>query len=388
MNQKNGCEKRMKKMTYINLLVMLILTLAACTKNDSEKNSAVETNKHQTSVKESTKPYVRGIGNVDVLNTNGGIEGLERMEWFYDNIQNGVRSDLRIVHYTIEGDPIITDLKYNGESLKVKYDTTRDKFGSGEIKTNSCSNMIEEVNPTNTTYIATDCKGVPFGKDEILKISYNMSQQDLFEFELKYGVKLENEVNTKKNKKKKVISARETMETSDFVLAENVKQEVYKRLVFANYLAEKDLETTCGSKDSMNYYLKVYINGAQREYRWSVCDQSPDGVELTKIAKYIIQQSEKKQSEKPEVTVQGYVLQAKDDTLLIGEDLNMLEYEWLKDELKQTNLDAYNFDFTILEGVNSEDFHLGDKILARIEGSIKGSKPGRAKVRDIKKLNF
>ncbi|HJV16678.1 MAG TPA: DUF4362 domain-containing protein [Bacillales bacterium] len=70
------------------------------------------------------------------------------MERFYDNIQNGVRSDLRIVHYTIEGDPILTDLKYNGESLEVKYDTTRDKFGSGEIKTNSCSNMIEEVNPT------------------------------------------------------------------------------------------------------------------------------------------------------------------------------------------------------------------------------------------------
>ncbi|HJV16679.1 MAG TPA: hypothetical protein VJ546_04725, partial [Bacillales bacterium] len=67
MNQKNGCEKQMKKMTYINLLVMLILTLAAFTKNDSEKNSAVETNKHQTSIKESTKPYVRGIGNVDVL---------------------------------------------------------------------------------------------------------------------------------------------------------------------------------------------------------------------------------------------------------------------------------------------------------------------------------
>jgi hypothetical protein len=364
---------------------MLILTLAACNKNDSEKNSPIETDKHSTSVKESTKPYVKGIGNVDVLNTNGGIEGLERMERFYDNIQKEVPSDLRIVHYTIEGDPILTDLKYNGESLEVKYDTTQDKFGSGDIKTNSCSNIIEEVNPTNTSYIATDCKGVPLEKVPILQISYNMSQQDLFEFELKYGVKLENEVNTKKNTIRKVISARET---SDFVLAENVKQEVYKRLVFANYLAEKDLETTCGSKDSMNYYLKVYINGAQREYRWSACDQSPDGVRLTKIAEYIIQQSEKKQSEMPDVTVQGYVLQAKDDTLLIGEDLNMLEYEWLKDELQQTNLDAFNFNFTILEGVNSEDYHLGDKIQARIEGSIEGSKPGRAKVKDIKKLGF
>ncbi|MBP2077101.1 hypothetical protein [Oceanobacillus polygoni] len=115
--------------------------------------------------------------------------------------------------------------------------------------------------------------------------------------------------------------------------------------MFANYLAEKDLETTCESKDSMNYYLKVYINGAKREYRWSACDQSPDGVELTKIAEYIIQQSEneKKQSEKHEVTVQGYVLQAKDDILLIGEGLNMLDYEWLKDEIQHMNLRCLHF---------------------------------------------
>jgi hypothetical protein len=378
----------MKKLTYINLLIMLIFTLAACNKNDNEKNSTVEIKKHPTSVKESIKPYVSGIGNVDVLNTHGSIEGVERIESFYDNMQKDVPSKLRIVHYTIEGDPMLTDLTYNGKALKVKEDTTRDKFGSGEIRTNSCKNMVKEENPTNTSYIAVDCKDVPFGKEMILNISYNMSQQDLFEFELKYGVKLENEANTKSNTTKKVISAKKTVKKSDFALPASVKQEVYKRLVFANYLAEKNLETTCESKDSMNYDLKVYINGAQREYRWSTCDQSPDGAELTKIAEYIIQQSEKKQSEEPDVTVQGYVLQAKDDTLLIGEDLNIFDYEWLKDEIQLTNLDAYNIDFTILEGVNSGEFHLGDKIQAHIEGSIEGSKPGRAKVKDIQKLDF
>jgi hypothetical protein len=360
---------------------MMIFTLTACNTNDREKNSTNTNSGPQSAVKESTKPYVSGVGNVDVLNTHGSIEGLERIDRFYDNMQKDVPSKLRIVHYTIEGDPMLTDLTYNGDVLEVKEDTTRDKFGSGEIKTNSCKDIKKEVNPTNTSYIAVDCKGVPFGKEMILSISYNMSQQDLFEFELKYGVKLENQINSKKREK-------ETSQKSNFVLPASVKQEVYKRLVFANYLAEKNLETTCESKDSMNYYLKVYINGAQREYRWSACDQSPDGVEFTKIAKYIIQQSEQEQSEEPEVTVQGYVLQAKDDTLLIGEDLNIFNYEWLKDEIQLTNLDAYNFEFTILEGVNSGDFHLGDKIQAHIEGSIKGSKPGRAKVKDIKQLDF
>ncbi len=240
---------------------------------------------------------------MDVLNTHGSIEGLERMQNFYDNMENGVPSNLRIGHYTIEGDPILTDLSYNGESLEVKDDNTRDAYGSGEIRTNSCSYMIKEVTPTNTSYIAIDCKAGSYGKEELLKINYNMSQQDLFEFELKYGGKLENEINTKTNTTKKVISANETKVTSDFVLGASLKQEVYKRLVFANYLAEKDLETNCESEDSLNYYLKVYINGGHREYRWSVCDQSPDGVELTNIAEYIIQQSEKQEWDRGSGTV-------------------------------------------------------------------------------------
>ncbi|EST56703.1 hypothetical protein T458_00025 [Brevibacillus panacihumi W25] len=376
----------MKKMTQINLLIMLIFILAACNTNDNETNRTNADSGPQSA--DSTKPYVQGVENVDVLNTHGSIEGLERMHSFYDNMRNGVPSDLRIVHYTTEGDPMITDLTYNGKLLKVKDDTTRDKYGSGEIRTNSCSNMIEEVNPTNTSYIAVDCNSGHFGKEEILKISYNMNQQDLFEFELKYGVNLENEVITKPITTEKENSTIETNVKGDSVVAASVKQEVYKRLVFANYLAEKDLETTCASKESMNYYLKVYINGGQREFRWSECDQSLEGLKFTEIAEYIIKQSEKKQTEKSEVTVQGYVLQVKDDTLLIGEGLNMIDYEWLKDEIQQMDLDAYIFDFTILEGVNTKEFNPGDKIQATIEGSIRGSKPGRAKVKDIKKLVF
>jgi len=212
-----------------------------------------------------------------------------------------------------------------------------------------------------------------------------MKQQDLFEFELKYGEKLENEVNTK-NMTKNVGSAKETEVTSDFVLPASVKQEVFKQLVFANYLAKKDLVTSCKSKESMNYNLKVYINGGQHTIRWSTCDQSPDGIKFTKIADYIIKQSEMKQSEKTEVTVQGYVLQVENDTLLIGGDLNMLDYEWIKDELGKMDPNDYFFDFILLEGVQVGAFELGDKIQATIEGNIIGSKPGRAKVKDIRKL--
>ncbi|MBS4219489.1 DUF4362 domain-containing protein [Bacillus sp. FJAT-49711] len=366
----------MKNLMFINLLILLIFTLAACNTSKGEKMNSAST---ASGFKDSTKLSVKGVKNVDVLNSHGSIEGLERMKGFYDNIQNGVSSDLRIVHYTIEGDPIVKDLAYNGEYLEVKYDSTRDAFGSGEITTDRCGNMIEEVNPTNTSYIAVDCKKGFKGMDEILKISYNMSQQDLFEFQLQYGMDKENEINTKTNTVKK------DSKENDLNLPASVKQEVYKKLVFANYLAEIDFNTSCPSKEVKNYNLMVYINGGDREFSWSTCDRSSDGIKFTEIAEYIIQQSEKKHNENPEVTVQGYVLQVKDNTLLIGEDLNIIDYEWLKDEIDEIDFDAYIFNFIILENVQSEKYKIGDKIQATIKGKIEDSKPGKATAKNIKK---
>ncbi|MEO4054754.1 DUF4362 domain-containing protein [Solibacillus sp. CAU 1738] len=364
----------MKKTPYIIFLLFFGVILSACN-SQNEINSLSTSGEPQSTVEDNSEIKVKGLKNVDVLNSHGSIEGLERMIRFYDNLQNGVPSDLRIVHYTIEGDPIISDLSYVGEFLEVKYDTTRDKFGSGAITKVKCGNLIEEVNPTNTTYIAVNCADENYGMQEILNINYNMSQQDFFEFELKYGLKQENEINTLTNKVKIKKN-----------ITPDVKQEVYKRLVFANYLAEKDLTTTCDTEGTTNYYLKVHINNGQREFQWNACDKSTDGVKFTNIANYIIEQSTKKQNVQPEVIVQGYVLKINNNEMLIGEDLTMLDYEWMKDELQHMNFENYSYNFTILEGVDTKVFNLGDKILATIKGSIVGSKPGRAKVKEIKKI--
>ncbi|WP_423410263.1 DUF4362 domain-containing protein [Heyndrickxia sp. MSNUG] len=372
----------MKRISKFLFYFILIFLLASC---NSQVNKIGNPNANVESLatgKESPKPYVKDVGNVDVLNTHGGVEGIERMQRFYDDMKSGVVSDLRIVSYTIEGDPIVTDLKYNGESLVVKNDNTRDEYGSGEIRTIKCGHLIEEINPTNTTYIATDCKDLPTGMNQILKLEYNMSQQDLFEIDLNYGEKLENEINTKTGEIKK-----ENGTTEPFQMADNVKQELYKRLVFANYLDDKETFTSCDRPNAIKYNLKVYINGGDREISWKDCDESLYGLKFTKIANYIIAQTEQLQTEKPDVIVQGYVLERKDNTLLIGEELNKMDYEWMKDEIKQMDMNSFIFDFTELEGVPIEDYQPGDKIRATIDGSIRGSKPGRAKVKEIKKIN-
>ncbi len=367
------------------LLLTFLFILTACNTTGEEKNRNDNEESHTTSI-DSDKPTVQSVDNVDVVNTHGSIDGLEKMKNFYSNLQNGISSELRIVHYTIEGDPIVTDLNYKEDTVKVTYDSTRDNFGSGEITTVTCSDLLEEVNPTNTSYIATGCSDGFFGMIEILVVEYNLGRQDLFELELKFGDQLENEVNTKTKEVTKVINSKETRAIRDFQLSTQVKQEIFKRLVVANYLGDLDLKNTCQSAESKDYYLKVYINGGNREYHWSSCDQGPDGLKFTDIAEYIIVQSEMEQTENPETVIQGYILQEKDDTLLIGEDLNILQYEWLKDEIQHTGLDSYAFNFISLEGVQTDEFKIGDKIEAIIKGTITGSNPGKAQVKDIRPL--
>lgn len=90
-------------------------------------------------------------------------------------------------------------------------------------------------------------------------------------------------------------NSKETVTTSDFQLSSEVKQEVYKQLVMANYLGDIELVNNCHSNQFEEYDLQVYINGGEREFHWSSCDESPAGVKFTKIAEYIIAQSEMKE---------------------------------------------------------------------------------------------
>src|SRR5690606_32471236 len=161
------------------------------------------------------------------------------------------------------------------------------------------------------------------------------------ELELKYGTKLENEVNTKTKETKKVINSKETRITSDFQLSSKAKQEVYKLLVMAN-LGYIELKSDCNIENSEKYYLKVYINNGEREFNWFSCDESPEAAKFTRIAEYIIAQSEMKQDENPEKVIQGYILQVNDDSLLIGVDLNRMQYVWILDQLQQFDFSAYS----------------------------------------------
>ena len=61
------------------------------------------------------------------------VEGKDHLNIFVGNSVAGMVSFLRVVAYTIEGDPIIKDILFDGKTYYGVHDNTRDAFGSQSI---------------------------------------------------------------------------------------------------------------------------------------------------------------------------------------------------------------------------------------------------------------
>jgi hypothetical protein len=76
------------------------------------------------------------------INTDGDfvvVQGIVKAETgivdsFVSATQKGNRSSIRIVQYTVEGDPIITTVTFDGKKYFGTVDATRDKFGSSGVR--------------------------------------------------------------------------------------------------------------------------------------------------------------------------------------------------------------------------------------------------------------
>lgn len=59
----------------------------------------------------------------------GKVEGKDYLTTFVGNSESGLVSFLRVVAYTIEGDPIIKDILFDGKTYYAVHDSSRDAFG-------------------------------------------------------------------------------------------------------------------------------------------------------------------------------------------------------------------------------------------------------------------
>lgn len=93
----------------------------------------------------------------DIVDSHGEITNLEKFMEFIGNVKEGKEDKIRVVRYTIEGDPILHDLEFDGETITSKVDSTRDEFGSGKVSTATCQSIDVIETHERTEYTLTGC---------------------------------------------------------------------------------------------------------------------------------------------------------------------------------------------------------------------------------------
>lgn len=73
--------------------------------------------------------YEDAVLDKNLVIGHGKVEGKDYLTTFVGNSESGLVSFLRVVAYTIEGDPIIKDILFDGKTYYAVYDSSRDAFG-------------------------------------------------------------------------------------------------------------------------------------------------------------------------------------------------------------------------------------------------------------------
>jgi hypothetical protein len=89
---------------------------------------------NKPTLRESNYTTEMAINNGDAVNIHGKKYNVEKLDNFIKNVEADNKDKIRITTYTVEGDPIITNLEYDGNNIIYTHDTTRDNFGQMKIE--------------------------------------------------------------------------------------------------------------------------------------------------------------------------------------------------------------------------------------------------------------
>lgn len=146
-----------KKKSVLMFMLLAIMLLTACVANVPDAPEPP-----QTALPEITDPYTfeQAKQNGDVVNLHGQVTNQERWEQFMDQVHARQQDQVRVTIYTIEGDPIIYELNYDGTAIQYSYDNTRDAYaGKGRIVNNACQGIgTMKAEQGGEFYILTGCE--------------------------------------------------------------------------------------------------------------------------------------------------------------------------------------------------------------------------------------
>lgn len=117
---------------YIFISLVLIILLVGCSNRTLPLEGSVDFNKIKSELQAIPDEYnpEDAIKDGAFVVVHGQVKSSQDIiNKFISDSQNGKQSSITVVQYTIEGDPIITKVIYNGDKYYGIEDTYRDGFG-------------------------------------------------------------------------------------------------------------------------------------------------------------------------------------------------------------------------------------------------------------------
>lgn len=141
-------------MKKIIILMLLSIVFTSCNSDPIKENISLHKNMSFSEAK--SEGYV--------VTGPSGLANVDRLEEFYEHVQNKIKNRITLAHYTDEGDPIYIDLEFDGEKFIYVYDSTWDAFGGQDkgVSETTCTELGKRVglygNLNGTEYYLTSCK--------------------------------------------------------------------------------------------------------------------------------------------------------------------------------------------------------------------------------------
>ncbi|MDM5190738.1 DUF4362 domain-containing protein [Bacillus sp. DX4.1] len=95
----------------------------------------------------------------DVVGKIGDVTNLDKFQQFLTRVKSGQTDQVRIVHYTDEGDPIFQTLEYDGIEIRYTSDNSQDKFAGKDkgIESDTCKKITKDIREEGIRYTLNDC---------------------------------------------------------------------------------------------------------------------------------------------------------------------------------------------------------------------------------------
>lgn len=131
--------------TYLSSTAPGVSTLVPCNTGEGLSPAASATPHFAIALTKLPKRYTpeTAAANGDYVDVQGSISNAEKLAAFLTAARDGKDAAIRTVKYTVEGDPIISDVIFEDGSFTVWEDATRDKFGEREITRADYLHMVE-----------------------------------------------------------------------------------------------------------------------------------------------------------------------------------------------------------------------------------------------------